>query len=259
MLKEKKAVSPDQPSIYIKKCTLYTSNVNTSFCAYHYILRNCMLMAAVKNSGVCVFWPEIVWGVCVFLARNRTCLYIKTADRASVKHNTPQKMGMHKVKVAFKRDNATMRQAQIITKRHANGMSVEGYMHQIEQKSIYNTARREYTSSFQKQTHDIHAMDKLYVDMLTKQNHMLRAGAIMLLSMINEVSVLQKAAAVSDKRAQRIDHHMHKDKHDTATLLLQKEAAAAQKTVDLWSREYKVADAKLSALWNVPVLPHPAE
>jgi len=194
-----------------------------------------------------------------FLARNRTCLYIKTTDRANAKHATRPKMGMRKVKVACKRDNATMRQAQIITKRHANGMSVEGYMEQIEQKSSYSTARREYTCSFQKQALDIHAMDKLYVDMLTKQNHMLRAGAIMLVGMINEANVLQKAAAVSDKRAQRADLQKDKEKHNRATLLLQNEAAAAQKTVDSWSGEYKVADAKMSVVWNVPVLQlHPA-
>jgi len=167
-------------------------------------------------------------------------------------------MGMHKVKVAFKRDNATMRQAYIITKRHANGLSVEGYMHQIEQKSSYSTARREYTDSFQKQTLDIHAMDKLYVDMLTKQNHMLRAGAIMLVSMIKEADVLKKAALVSDKRAQRVDLHTHKYKNNMGALMLHKEAATAQKTIDFWSGQYKVGDAKLCALWNMPVLPNVA-
>jgi len=165
---------------------------------------------------------------------------------------------MRKVKVACKRDNATMRQAHIIMKRHENGMSVEGYMQQVERKSSYSAAKREYTDSLQKEALDIRATDELYVDMLTKQNHMLRAGAIMLVAMINEASVLQKAASISEKRAQRADLHMDKEKYTGATLLLHKEGAAAQQTVNSWSGEYKVADAKLCVLWNVPVLPRNA-
>jgi len=162
---------------------------------------------------------------------------------------------MGKVKVACKRDNAMMRRAQIITKRHENGMSVDGYMHQIERKSSYSAAKREYTDSFQKEGLDMHAIDELYVDMLTKQNHMLRAGAVMLVGMISEAHVLQKASAISEKREERASLDSHKQKHNMATLVLRKAAAAAQQTVNKWSVEYKVADTKLCVLWNVPVLP----
>jgi len=76
--------------------------------------------------------------------------------------------------------------------------------------------------------------------------------------MIKEADVLKKAALVSDKRAQRVNLHTHKYKNNMGALLLHKEAAAAQKTVDFWSGQYKVADAKMCVLWNVPVLPNVA-
>jgi len=139
-----------------------------------------------------------------------------------------------------KRDRKTMRQARRITTRHESGIQVDGYLDQLEKKSSYSHAKRQYQPSVASGTD---ARNALYVDMMAKKDAMLQAGARMVEQLMEEARILTNAAIILDKRAQRTDLCKHKQHNTLAAILTKKQASQANKLVRYWKQEYNASVA----------------